>query len=69
VIDVHYENPLYVAEDAGAADIIAGGRLALRISWGSPEQVIDGWRDFGLVETVPSVLVPSTAAPSSGAPS
>jgi alkanesulfonate monooxygenase SsuD/methylene tetrahydromethanopterin reductase-like flavin-dependent oxidoreductase (luciferase family) len=36
-----------MAEDAGAADLIAGGRLQLGISRGSPEQVIDGWRYFG----------------------
>ena len=47
VIDMRYENPLYRAEDAGAADHIAGGRLQLGISRGSPEQVIDGWRHFG----------------------
>ncbi len=47
VIDMRYENPLYMAEDAGSADIIAGGRLQLGISRGSPEQVIDGWRYFG----------------------
>jgi len=47
VIDMRYENPLYMAEDAGAADIIGGGRLQLGISRGSPEQVIDGWRYFG----------------------
>jgi alkanesulfonate monooxygenase SsuD/methylene tetrahydromethanopterin reductase-like flavin-dependent oxidoreductase (luciferase family) len=47
VIDMRYENPLYMAEDAGAADIITGGRLQLGISRGSPEQVIDGWRHFG----------------------
>src|SRR5438874_3051379 len=47
VIDMRYENPLYMIEDAGAADIIAGGRLQLGISRGSPEQVIDGWRHFG----------------------
>ncbi|NEV79236.1 LLM class flavin-dependent oxidoreductase [Rhodopseudomonas sp. BR0C11] len=47
VIDMRYENPLYMAEDAGAADLIAGGRLQLGISRGSPEQVIDGWRYFG----------------------
>jgi alkanesulfonate monooxygenase SsuD/methylene tetrahydromethanopterin reductase-like flavin-dependent oxidoreductase (luciferase family) len=47
VIDMRYENPLYMAEDAGAADTIAGGRLQLGISRGSPEQVIDGWRYFG----------------------
>jgi alkanesulfonate monooxygenase SsuD/methylene tetrahydromethanopterin reductase-like flavin-dependent oxidoreductase (luciferase family) len=47
VIDMRYENPRYMAEDAGAADLIAGGRLQLGISRGSPEQVIDGWRHFG----------------------
>jgi alkanesulfonate monooxygenase SsuD/methylene tetrahydromethanopterin reductase-like flavin-dependent oxidoreductase (luciferase family) len=47
VIDMRYENPDYMAEDAGAADLIAGGRLQLGISRGSPEQVIDGWRYFG----------------------
>jgi len=46
VIDMRYENPMYMAEDAGAADLIAGGRLQLGISRGSPEQVIDGWRHF-----------------------
>ena len=47
VIDMRYENPLYMLEDAGAADLISGGRLQLGISRGSPEQVIDGWRYFG----------------------
>jgi alkanesulfonate monooxygenase SsuD/methylene tetrahydromethanopterin reductase-like flavin-dependent oxidoreductase (luciferase family) len=46
VIDMRYENPHYMAEDAGAADLIARGRLQLGISRGSPEQVIDGWRYF-----------------------
>jgi alkanesulfonate monooxygenase SsuD/methylene tetrahydromethanopterin reductase-like flavin-dependent oxidoreductase (luciferase family) len=47
VIDMRYENPMYMAEDAGAADLISGGRLQLGLSRGSPEQVIDGWRYFG----------------------
>src|ERR1700683_64999 len=47
VIDMRYENPFYMAEDAGAADLIAGQRLQLGISRGSPEQGIDGWRYFG----------------------
>jgi alkanesulfonate monooxygenase SsuD/methylene tetrahydromethanopterin reductase-like flavin-dependent oxidoreductase (luciferase family) len=51
VIDMRYENPLYMVEDAGAADLIAGGRLQLGISRGSPEQVIDGWRHFGYAPT------------------
>ncbi|MGP7796913.1 LLM class flavin-dependent oxidoreductase [Sphingomonas sp. CLY1604] len=47
VIDMRYENPFYMVEDAGSADLISGGRLQLGISRGSPEQVIDGWRHFG----------------------
>src|SRR6476469_6748946 len=47
VVDMRYENPLYMVEDAGAADLISGGRLQLGISRGSPEQVIDGWSYFG----------------------
>ncbi len=47
VIDLRYENPFYMAENAGAADLIAGGRLQLGVSRGSPEQVIEGWRYFG----------------------
>ena len=47
VIDMRYENPLYMAETASAADLISGGRLQLGLSRGSPEQVIDGWRHFG----------------------
>ena len=47
VIDMRYENPLYMIEGAGSADLISRGRLQLGISRGSPEQVIDGWRYFG----------------------
>ena len=46
---MRYENPLYMAEDAGSADLIAGSRLQLGISRGSPEQVVDGFRHFGYV--------------------
>lgn len=47
VIDMRYENPHYMFEDASAADLISGSRLQLGISRGSPEQVMDGWRHFG----------------------
>jgi alkanesulfonate monooxygenase SsuD/methylene tetrahydromethanopterin reductase-like flavin-dependent oxidoreductase (luciferase family) len=51
VIDMRYENPRYMAEDAGAADLISGGRLQLGISRGSPEQVMEGYRYFGYTPT------------------
>ncbi|GAA3645756.1 LLM class flavin-dependent oxidoreductase [Microbacterium marinilacus] len=47
VIDMRYENPMYMVEDAGSADLISDGRLQLGISRGSPEQVVDGWKYFG----------------------
>ncbi len=47
VIDMRYENPLYMAESASAADLISGGRLQLGISRGSPEQSIAGYEHFG----------------------
>ncbi|OZC87019.1 LLM class flavin-dependent oxidoreductase [Rhodococcus sp. 06-412-2C] len=47
VIDMRYENPFYMAEDSGSADLISGGRLQLGVSRGSPEQVIEGYRYFG----------------------
>ena len=49
VIDMRYENPFYMAEDAGAADLISRGRLQLGLSRGSPGQVVEGWRHFGHV--------------------
>ena len=47
VIDLRYENPLYMAEEAAAADLISGGRLQLGISRGSPETVLRGAESFG----------------------
>jgi alkanesulfonate monooxygenase SsuD/methylene tetrahydromethanopterin reductase-like flavin-dependent oxidoreductase (luciferase family) len=47
VIDMRYENPLYMAEDAAAADLLAGGRLQLGISRGSPEPAWRGADAFG----------------------
>ena len=47
VIDMRYENPLYMAETAAAADLLAGGRLQLGISRGSPEPAWRGAEAFG----------------------
>lgn len=47
VIDMRYENPLYMAEDAASADVISAGRLQLGISRGSPEPALRGAEAFG----------------------
>lgn len=49
VIDMRYENPLYMAEEAAAADLISRGRLQLGISRGSPEPALNGAATFGYV--------------------
>jgi alkanesulfonate monooxygenase SsuD/methylene tetrahydromethanopterin reductase-like flavin-dependent oxidoreductase (luciferase family) len=47
VVDMRYENPLYMAEEAAAADLLAGGRLQLGVSRGSPEPAWRGAEAFG----------------------
>ncbi|WP_423923934.1 LLM class flavin-dependent oxidoreductase [Frigoribacterium sp. 2-23] len=47
VIDMRYENPLYMAEEAAAADLISDGRLQLGVSRGSPETALRGAESFG----------------------
>ena len=49
VIDMRYENPLYMAEEAAATDLISDGRLQLGISRGSPEPALRGSEAFGYV--------------------
>ena len=49
VIDMRYENPLYMAEEAAAADLISSGRLQLGVSRGSPETALRGSEAFGFV--------------------
>ena len=47
VIDMRYENPLGLAEEAAALDLIADGRVALGVSRGSPETALRGYEAFG----------------------
>jgi alkanesulfonate monooxygenase SsuD/methylene tetrahydromethanopterin reductase-like flavin-dependent oxidoreductase (luciferase family) len=49
VIDMRYENPLYMAEEAAAADLLSDGRLQLGVSRGSPETALRGYESFGYV--------------------
>jgi len=49
IIDMRYENPLYMAEEAAATDLISDGRLQLGISRGSPETALRGYEAFGYV--------------------
>jgi alkanesulfonate monooxygenase SsuD/methylene tetrahydromethanopterin reductase-like flavin-dependent oxidoreductase (luciferase family) len=47
VIDMRYENPLYMAEEAAQTDLLSGGRLQLGVSRGTPETVLNGYELFG----------------------
>src|SRR3954453_4569961 len=49
VIDMRYENPLYMAEEAAATDLLADGRLQLGVSRGSPETALRGSEGVGYV--------------------
>lgn len=51
VIDMRYENPLYMAEEAAVTDLISNRRLQLGVSRGSPEPAIRGAEAFGYVPT------------------
>lgn len=47
VVDLRYENPFYMAETAGATDLICGERLQLGLGRGAPWSAIEGWSHFG----------------------
>jgi alkanesulfonate monooxygenase SsuD/methylene tetrahydromethanopterin reductase-like flavin-dependent oxidoreductase (luciferase family) len=47
IIDMRYENPLYMAEAAATTDLLADQRLQIGISRGSPEPALNGAAEFG----------------------
>lgn len=49
VIDMRYENPLYMAEAAMTTDLLSDARLQLGVSRGSPEPALHGAASFGHV--------------------
>ena len=62
VIDMRYENPLYMAEEAAAADLISDGRLQLGVSRGSPETALRGSEAFGYVPAPTGSATPTWPA-------
>ncbi|WBT08521.1 LLM class flavin-dependent oxidoreductase [Corynebacterium sp. SCR221107] len=54
VIDMRYENPLYLAEELGVLDLLSDGRLAIGVSRGSPEPALRGWEAFGYTAQAPN---------------
>lgn len=52
VIDMRYENPLYLAEEAAALDLLSAGRLQLGVSRGSPGHAEAGYAEFGYLPAV-----------------
>jgi len=54
VIDIRYENPLYLAEEAASLYQISGGRVALGVSRGAPEVADRGWEAFGYKGKAPN---------------
>jgi alkanesulfonate monooxygenase SsuD/methylene tetrahydromethanopterin reductase-like flavin-dependent oxidoreductase (luciferase family) len=47
LIDMRYENPYMMAENAGLTDILTQNRVQLGVGRGSPEQILNGWQHFG----------------------
>ena len=51
---MRYENPLHLAEEAAALDILSSHRIALGVSRGSPETARRGWESFGYTAKAPN---------------
>ncbi len=53
VINMRYENPLHLAEEADTLDLVSRGRVALGVSRGSPEPARRDWEAFGYTAEAP----------------
>ncbi len=51
LVDMRYENPFMMAENAMATDVLSQNRVQLGVGRGSPEQVRDGWQYWGYDHT------------------
>ena len=71
---MRYENPLYLAEEVAALDLLTDQRIAIGISRGSPEQALRGWETYQSLPSPPGYAnvfggVPAQLKPRSGQPS
>lgn len=54
VIDMRYENPQYLAEEAASLYQISGGRVPVGVSRHAPEVAVRGWETFGYKDEAPN---------------
>lgn len=54
-----YENPLHLAEEIAALNLLLDQRIAIGISRSSPEQARRGWEAFGYTQETDVPVLPT----------